>query len=106
MTQYVQEKVEKLETPVTSWVLLGLIVAMSFAYACFINATIANIVATKDMQSKVSVLTTSVSSLESTYMAAKASVTADYALAQGFSQPKSDIIYISRANVGSLSFNR
>lgn len=106
MTQYVQEKVERLEHPVTSWVLLGLIVSMSLMYALFINSTISNIVATKDLQSQVSQLTSSVSDLESQYMAAKASVTAEYASAHGFAQPKSDTIYVSRANVGSLSFNR
>lgn len=106
MTQYVQEKVERLENPVTAWVLLSLITVMIFVYAAFINATISNIVATKDLQSKVAVLTTSVSDLESQYLSLKSTVTSDYALSQGFSQPQSDTVYISRATVGSLSFNR
>lgn len=106
MTQYVQEKVERLENPVTAWALLGLIGVMALVYAAFINATISNIVATKDLQSKVAVLTTSVSDLESQYLSAKSSVTADLAVAEGFSSPKSDPIYISRATSGSLSFNR
>jgi len=106
MTQYVQEKVERLENPITAWILLGVITVMVCAYGLFINATISNIVATKDLQSKVATLTMSVSDLESEYLAVKSSVTADYALAQGLVTPKSEAIYISRASSGSLSFNR
>ena len=77
-----------------------------FAYAGFINATINDIVSTKDMQSKVVSLTSSVSDMESKYMAAKSAITMDDALAMGFSQSSSDAVYIQKAVVGSLSFNR
>lgn len=106
MTQYVEEKVERIEHPITSWALLAVIVCMVFAYAGFINATISNIVSTKDMQVRVGALTTSVSSLESSYLAAKSTITLEGALAQGFVPSKSDAVYISRASAGSLSFNR
>ncbi|HVU06889.1 MAG TPA: hypothetical protein VHE10_03845 [Candidatus Paceibacterota bacterium] len=106
MTQYVQEKVERLEHPLTAWALLGVIVALVLAYACFINMTIANIVATKATQTKITALTSSVSSLESAYLAAKSAITMDDALAQGFKPSSFDPVYISKANAGSLSFNR
>ena len=106
MTQYVNEKVERLEQPVTAWVLLGVIAMLIFAYAGFINATIAKIVAAKDMQSQVVSITSSVSDLESKYLAAKSAVTVGDALAMGFIQPTSDTTYISKVSVNSLSFNR
>lgn len=106
MTQYVQAKVEKLEQPVTARLLSGLIILSIFLYACFINSTIANIVSSKNMQLKISQLTSSVSGLESQYLVAKSNITSDYALAMGFTQPKSETIYISRVSVGALSFNR
>ncbi|HEU5114946.1 MAG TPA: hypothetical protein VFT82_04245 [Candidatus Paceibacterota bacterium] len=106
MTQYVQEKVARLEQPITAWVLLGIIGVLTIAYGCFINATITNIVSTKTIQAKIASLTPSVSALESRYLAAKSSITMDDALADGFSQSNADPIYISRATAGSLSFNR
>ncbi|MBX4209199.1 hypothetical protein KW799_00665 [Candidatus Parcubacteria bacterium] len=106
MTQYVQEKVERFERPITSWALLGVIFAFVFAYAYFINATISNIVATKDMQSKLGALTSSVSGLESRYLAAKSSLTKDDAFAMGFTEPKGEPVYVSKVSIGSLSFNR
>ncbi|HVT74998.1 MAG TPA: hypothetical protein VHD69_01085 [Candidatus Paceibacterota bacterium] len=106
MTQYVQEKVERLEHPVTAWALLGIIIALVLTYACFINMTIANIVATRATQATIAALTSSVSGLESTYLAAKATVTMDEALAQGFKASSGDPVYISKADGGSLSFNR
>lgn len=106
MTQYVQEKVEKLEQPITAWAILAVIGVLLCAYAFFIHATISNIVATKNLQSQVSSLTSSVSNLESKYMALKSDITVDGALAMGFSQPKTDAVYISRVAANSLSFNR
>ncbi len=106
MTQYVQEKVEKLERPVTAWVLLGAIIALVFVYASFINATIMNIVATKGMQASATALTASVSGLESRYLAAESAFTMDDALAMGFTASSGDIVYISKANASALTFNR
>lgn len=106
MTQYVKEKVETLENPITAWAFLGLIVGLTVMYGMFINGIIGNTVAAKDLQSKVAALTTSVSSLESTYLAAKSEVTLDSALALGFAPASGDTIYVSKAAVSSLSFNR
>ncbi len=106
MTQYVNEKVANLENPITSWALLALIVASMLAYGIFINGIIGNTVAAKAMQSHVATLTTSVSSLESDYLAAKSEVTLSSAIAMGFAPASSDTIYVSRANSASLSFNR
>lgn len=106
MTQYVKEKVENLENPITAWALLGIIIGLVIMYGIFINGIIGNTVAAKDLQSKVATLTTSVSSLESTYLGAKSEVTLESALAMGFEPSPSDTIYVSRANGASLSFNR
>ncbi len=106
MTQYVQEKVAHIEKPLTAWILLSTIAVCIFTYAYFVNGAIAHIVATKEMQSNIAVLTTSVSNLESSYLAAKQAVTLDYALARGFTQNISDSVYISKKTVGALSFNR
>ncbi len=106
MTQYVTERVERLENPVTAWALLGMIVASILAYGIFINGIIANTVAAKESQAKANALTSSVSSLESAYLAAKADITLDSALAQGFSPASSDVAYVSKASAASLSFNR
>ena len=48
MTQYVQEKVEKMENSVVAWVFLSLIITLSCVYAYFLNGTIQNIVEAKD----------------------------------------------------------
>jgi hypothetical protein len=105
MTQYVQENIVKIEKPITAWVLLGIIVSLAFAYALFINAAVANIVSAKDMQSKMTSLTSSVSNLESTYLSSKSSINLEYALSLGFKEAKGDIIYVASGQARSLSFN-
>jgi len=106
MTQYVTEKVEKLENPITAWALLGLIIMSVLAYGMFINGIISNTIAAKDTQAKISLLTASVSSLESDYLAAKSDITLDSALALGFAPASGDTIYVPKASVASLSINR
>jgi hypothetical protein len=106
MTQYVQERVARLETPVTAWVLLSMIFALSCIYAYFIHGAIGNIVATKGMSSQISAVTSVIGNLEASYLAAKTSVSLEYAMASGFEVSKSDTIYVTKRSPASLSFNR
>ncbi len=106
MTQYVQEKVAYMERPITSWALVGMIVALVFSYAYFVNAAIVNIVATKNMQVEISNLTSEVGNLEAQYLAAKSALSIDEAHVLGFVESHSDASYIAKRPVGALSFNR
>lgn len=106
MTQYVKEKVEKMEQPITAWILLGLIGTLACAYAFFVSLAIANAVSAKDMASQASFLSASVGELEAEYLAAKSSINLDYAISLGFSESKSDTIYIAKKGASPLSLNR
>jgi hypothetical protein len=106
MTQYVQEKVARLENPVTAWMLLSVIVALLFAYAYFVNGTIQNIVEAKDMKAKISSLTSSVSNLESEYLAERSTMSLSYAKSLGYSESSVNPIYIQKKGQSSISFNR
>lgn len=107
MTQYVQQKVASMERPVTVWILIGVAFALLFSYAYFVNGAIMNIVASKDMQAKISVLTSSVGDLESAYLAAKSTVTIEYARSLGFSEAKAgSYSYIAKKSASPLTFNR
>lgn len=106
MTQYVQEKVASMERPVTAWVLVGAAIVFLVLYGYFVNGAIVNIVATRDMQAQIADLTSKVGSLESTYLAAKSSITADYAHALGFDTANVNASYIAKRSIGALSFNQ
>lgn len=106
MTQYVQEKVAYMERPITSWALVGMIVALVFSYAYFVNGAIVNIVATKDMQVEISDLTSEVGNLEAQYLSAKSALSLDDARTLGFIESRADASYIAKRPVGALSFNR
>lgn len=106
MTQYVQEKVEKMENPVTAWILVTLVVTLSCVYAYFINGTIQNIVAAKEMRAEITTLTSSVGALEADYLAQKSVLDLPYAHALGFSDGSQSITYIEKKSDVSLSFNR
>lgn len=106
MTQYVNEKVANIERPMTAWILVGMCLFFIFVYAGFVNAAVGNIVATKDMQAEISSVASSVSELESTYLAAKSAINIDEMLALGFAPAGSvDTIYIAKSSLG-LSLNR
>jgi len=106
MTQYVQEKVAYMERPVTAWVLAGMIAALVFSYAYFVNAAIVNIVATKSMQVEISNLTSEVGNLEAEYLAAKSALSIDEAHVLGLVQPGSNPSYIAKRPSDALSLNR
>jgi hypothetical protein len=106
MTQYVQEKVIKMENPVTAWALFSLIVGLVFVYAYFVNGTIQNIVEAKDMRVKISALTSSIGNLEASYLEKKGEITLEYAHSKGFVESSSSALYIAKKSEASLSFNR
>jgi hypothetical protein len=106
MTQYVQERVEKLEKPVTAWILLSIIISFAFVYAYFVNGAVANIVSAKEMRTQISTLTSSLGELEANYLAAKSDVNLEYAHSLGLVDSASSIVYISKTTQASLSFNR
>lgn len=106
MTQYVQERVERIERPVTAWALLAIIFGLVCIYAYFVNGAIMNAVLAKEMRAEISSLTSSVGSLEAEYLAAKSSVSLESALASGFGESQSDTIYIAKRATTPLSFNR
>jgi hypothetical protein len=105
MTKYVQEKVANMEHPVTAWALCGLIVALAFVYAYFVNLSIGNAVAAREAQDRATAIASRVSSLESQYIAAKASVTEADIPRLGLSAPSRSPIYIAASNREALSFN-
>ncbi|MFA6158144.1 MAG: hypothetical protein WC763_00750 [Candidatus Paceibacterota bacterium] len=95
-----------MERPVTAWVLAGMIAALVFSYAYYVNAAIVNIVATKDMQVQISDLTSQVGNLETQYLAAKSALTIEDAHSLGFAESLTDIAYVSKRPSDALSFNR
>lgn len=106
MTQYVQEKVEKIENPVTAWILLSLVIALACVYSYFVNGTIQNIVAAKDIRAEVSSLTSSLGKLEAQYLAKKSTVNEEYAKVFGYKDGSASTRYIIKGSQASLSFNR
>lgn len=106
MTQYVKAKVETLEKPIFAWTLVGIAGMLLCVYVYFVSGAVANAIAAKDMQSQIAVLTSSIGSLESTYLAAKSGVTLESALASGFSEPKEVAVYVAKKSPTALSFNR
>jgi hypothetical protein len=106
MTQYVQQKVAYMERPVTAWALTGMIALVAFSYAYFVNGAIVNIVATKDMQVRISDLTSQVGNLETEYLAAKSSLSMDEAATLGFAPAGTDVAYVAKTSSSALSFNR
>ncbi len=106
MTQYVQEKVAKMENPVVAWVLVSLILMLSCVYAYFVNGTIQNIVEAKDLRAKISAVTSSNGSLEAQYLAEKSSVDLAYAHSLGMVAGEGATVYIAKKSDTSISFNR
>ncbi len=106
MTQFVTAKVQTIEKPVTAWALVGFIAVLICVYVYFVSGAVVNAIAVKDMQTQIASLTSSIGNLESTYLAAKSSITVESALAQGYSQPKEVAVYVAKQSGASLSFNR
>ena len=105
MTQYVQERVERLERPLIAWSLLGVVFALLVAYAYLINGAVSNMVSAKAMRAEIVALTSKTSALESEYMAKKSSVDLAYAHSLGL-QEATDAIYVAKKQAAPLSLNR
>jgi len=106
MTQYVNEKVQKMEQPKIAWAMLFMVCILAAVYALFVSRAILNVVEAKAVTSEISLITTKVGQLESEYLAAKSSVDLDYAHSLGFAESKSDTIYIAKSGSASLSLNK
>ncbi|MBI5134131.1 MAG: hypothetical protein HZA81_01980 [Candidatus Taylorbacteria bacterium] len=105
MTQYVQERVEKMERPVIAWSLLGAIFALLLCYAYFINGAVSNMVAAKALRGDILALTSKAGSIEAEYMAKKSSIDLAYAHSLGYKE-SSDAVYVAKRPTAPLSFNR
>ena len=106
MTQYVSAQVENIERPITAWFLVGLIGALLGVYVYFVSGAVAHVIAVKDMQSQIAVLTSSIGNLESNYLAIKSDMSLEGALAAGYTEPKELALYVSKKSPIALSFNR
>jgi hypothetical protein len=106
MTQYVNEKVEKIERPAFMWFLFGVIGVLGSFYAFFVAGAIANVIEAKDITSNVALVTSTIGELESKYLFAKSSIDLEYAKSEGFSASQSGTIYIAKQGSAAISFNR
>ena len=104
MTQYVTEKIENLEQPITAWLFISIAVLLLGAYIFFVNGAIAQIVSARDTQAQISEIGGRIGSLESQLLAAQSQIVLADALARGFTE-STDTLYITR-EPASLSFNR
>ena len=106
MTQYVNAKVEKIERPITAWLLLGLIGLLGSTYAFFLAGAIANVIEAKDVTANVAIVANTISELEAEYLSTKSAVDLDYAKSEGFTEAHSVTIYIAKQAGSELSLNR
>jgi len=106
MTQYVEAKIEKMESPTTAWIFLSVAFLFVCAYAYFVNGAISNIVASNSMRANIVELTSKIGSLESEFLTAKANIDMGYVESMGFSKSNVDTVYITKKSVAALSFNK
>ncbi len=78
------------------FVLSGIIVMLMISYAYFVNETVLNIVARKNIDSSMTALSSEVSEYEFEYMEYKNTITLDFANTYGFNE-SSRTTFISRA---------
>lgn len=106
MTQYMQEKIEKIEQPTTAWILLALVFVSVSAYAYFVNGTIGNIISAREMQTSVTELSSAVGGLEGELLAAKTVIDMEYARILGFQESLAGPVYVAKRPSAELSFNK
>jgi len=105
MTQYVREHIEKIETPMLTWALFGVIGLLIISYAYFINATIVNAVTKTSLENDISTLTSTLGEKESEYLTLKRGISIAYAQTLGFQEVgKGDTTFVSYRS--GLTFNR
>jgi len=105
MTQYVRENIEKIETPILTWALFGVIGLLILSYAYFVNATIVNAVAKTSLESDISTLTSALGEKEAEYLTLKRGISLAYAKSLGFEEAgKEATTFVSYRS--GLTFNR
>ena len=105
MTQYVRENIEKIETPILTWALIGMIGFLVLSYAYFINATIVNAVTRTTLENELSNLASSVGEREAEYLSLKKNISVEYAHSIGFVEPDKSMTKFVSFRPG-FTFNR
>ena len=106
MTQYMQEKIEKIERPTTAWVLFALAFVFVSAYAYFVNGAIGNIISAGEMQTNITELSSAVCISEGELLAAETAINMEYARARGFQESPTGAVYVAKRHSASLSLNK
>jgi hypothetical protein len=97
-------KLDSLEKRIFSG-LSVIILLLAVAYGYFVNGIVFNTVARKGLENNIASMSSDISELEFSYIAAKNSITLPYAYSIGFKDTK-DPVFISRASSEhGLSFN-
>ncbi|MFA6095424.1 MAG: hypothetical protein WC767_01120 [Candidatus Paceibacterota bacterium] len=108
MTQYVRENIDRIETPILTWALIGVTGLFLVAYAFFINGTIQNAVAKSALEDQISSISSRLSSVEAEYLSLKKDLSPALAESLGFHEPsKASTIYVTyRSGDVGITFNR
>ncbi|MBI1974381.1 MAG: hypothetical protein HYS51_00775 [Candidatus Zambryskibacteria bacterium] len=86
------------------WVLMTVVLASLGVYMYAINATARHIALRQNMERQTAVISTSLDSLEFSYITLRNNVTIDTAYAEGFKEEKSPL-FVTRNKAPSLSLN-
>jgi len=105
MTQYVRENIEKIETPVLTWALIGVIGFLVLSYAYFINATIVNALTRTTLENELSALASVIGEKEAEYLSLKKNISVAYAHSLGFVEAGKDVTTFVSFRPG-FTFNR
>jgi spore maturation protein SpmA len=97
-------KLDSLEKRLFSVIAAALFVMIGL-YGFLVVKTIFNVAERKGLESEIARLASEVSSLEFSYIAAKGSVTREFAAARGFADI-AGALYVRRDTDAALSFNR
>ncbi len=84
------------------WLLVSTIVLVALFYIYSVNQTIVMVAERNSIESKISAHRTSITRLESAYIAKKNEITMELAQSLGYSEAK-QIVYISKKSVSVLS---
>lgn len=86
------------------WIMVAVSIFSLFIYIYAINATTRNIALRETLERQIATMSTSLDSLEFTYIELKNNITIELAHNQGFREVNNPL-YVSRAPKASLSFN-
>jgi len=100
-----KEKIEYREKMIF-WSLFSVFVFFLFFYGYFVNSAIMHAVHKEQMENKISMITTNITTLESQYLSLKDSITMDLALSKGFvAIPESHFAVLSPKETLSVNEN-